>query len=365
MTEKGWFARRFDALRRMARVLSRPVRRAARGGGVAVLVYRGYGSATEIFLIGRVLHEYGGTPSGAAFADLVRRTLQRGVSGAELTARFGSDEARISTDRDGYFRVHLRLERPPPAACCWHTVEVTLEGRKPVVAQGEVFIPPPTCRLVTISDIDDTVVYTGVANKAKMLWRLFMQDPADRVAFPGTAALLNALHRGRTGDEMNPMLYVSRGPWSIYELLDEFFNRHEIPVGPILFLREWGLTLSNPLPRLAKGHKLALIRNMLELYDTLPFILIGDSGQKDPEIYAQVVEEHPGRVEAIYIRDVTRSAERDEGIAELARQVEAAGSTLIVAADSMAMARHAAARGLIAPAFEGEVAEERAEAAST
>jgi len=197
-----------------------------------------------------------------------------------------------------------------------------------------------------------------------MLWRLFMQDPADRVAFPGTAALLNALHRGRTGDEMNPMLYVSRGPWSIYELLDEFFNRHEIPVGPILFLREWGLTLSNPLPRRANGHKLALIRNMLELYDTLPFILIGDSGQKDPEIYAQVVEEHPGRVEAIYIRDVTRSAERDEGIAELARQVEAAGSTLIVAADSMTMARHAAARGLIAPAFEGEVAEERAEASN-
>src|SRR3546814_6066391 len=64
---------------------------------------------------------------------------------------------------------------------------------------------------------------------------------------------------------------------------------------------------------LAKDHKLALIRNMLELYDQFPFVLIGDSGQRDPEIYAQVVREHPGRVAAIYIRDVTRNPERDRG----------------------------------------------------
>ena len=146
-----------------------------------------------------------------------------------------------------------------------------------------------------ISDIDDTVIETGVANKLKMLWNLFMQGPRSRVAFPGIAALLQALHRGASGHEQNPMLYVSRGPWSIHDTLDEFFNLHRIPVGPILFLREWGLTLQRPLPRRAQDHKLELIRNMLALYRHLPFILIGDSGQRDPEIYTQVVREHPGR----------------------------------------------------------------------
>src|SRR3546814_8140010 len=84
---------------------------------------------------------------------------------------------------------------------------------------------------------------------------------------------------------------------------------------------------------------------MLELYDQFPFVLIGDSGQRDPEIYAQVVREHPGRVAAIYIRDVTRNPERDRGIGILAREVAAGGSTLVVAADSLEMARHAAEHG--------------------
>jgi phosphatidate phosphatase APP1 len=198
-----------------------------------------------------------------------------------------------------------------------------------------------------------------------MLWRLFMQGAASRVAFPGMAALLRALHYGRSGAEFNPMLYVSRGPWSIYEVLDEFFNLHRIPVGPLLFLREWGLTLQRPLPRRAEDHKLKLIRNMLALYHDLPFVLIGDSGQHDPEVYAQTVREHPGRVVAIYIRNVSREPERQRAIETLAAEVVAAGSSLLLAADSIAMAEHAALHGLIAPealaAVQGEKQVEQGE----
>src|SRR3546814_8252446 len=56
------------------------------------------------------------------------------------------------------------------------------------------------------------------------------------------------------------------------------------------------LTLHSPLPRRAKDHKLALIRNMLELYDQFPFVLIGDSGQRDPEIRS---EEHTSELQSL------------------------------------------------------------------
>ena len=173
---------------------------------------------------------------------------------------------------------------------------------------------------MVISDIDDTVMHTGVASKAMMLWRLFMQGAESRVAFPGVAAFLRALHAGASGAEHNPMLYVSRAPWTNYEVLDAFFRLHGIPVGPLLFLREWGLTVQSPLPRRGKGHKLELIRNMLALYRDLPFVLVGDSGQRDPEIYAQVVREHPGRVLAVYVRNVSRDPERVRAIEALARR---------------------------------------------
>ena len=161
---------------------------------------------------------------------------------------------------------------------------------------------------MVISDIDDTVMFTGVANKLAMVWRLFVEDAASRVAFPGVAALYRALHAGAGGAEGNPMLYVSRAPWGLYEMLSEFFQRHAIPVGPVLFLREWGLAWTHPLPRRAEDHKQELIAHMLALYADLPFVLIGDSGQHDPEVYAQIVEGHPGRVRAVYIRNADEHA---------------------------------------------------------
>ncbi len=151
------------------------------------------------------------------------------------------------------------------------------------------------------------------------------------------------------------MLYVSRAPWSIYEVLARFFQLHRIPVGPILFLREWGLTLQRPWPRRAIDHKRDLIRGMLDRYEGLPFILVGDSGQHDPEIYARIVEENPGRVLAVYIRDVDPAEARRDEVRRLARRLEEAGSPLILAADSAAMAEHAAREGYIDAEALGEV----------
>ncbi len=240
-------------------------------------------------------------------------------------------------------------------------MELTLQGpeRAGTAMDGKVFVPPASARFVVISDIDDTVMRTGVANKAVMLWRLFVQPARSRIAFPGVAAFYTALHRGASGAELNPMLYVSRAPWSIYDVLEEFFVLHRIPVGPILFLREWGMTVQSPLPRRAKDHKLDLIRDMLALYSDLPFILIGDSGQHDPEIYTRVLRENPGRVLAIYIRNVSRDVERRRAIEALALTVVDARGSLLLAADSLAMAEHAAERGLIAAAALASVVEER------
>jgi phosphatidate phosphatase APP1 len=354
-----------SALRNVLELLVRPVRAAGGRVGLVVRPYRGYGSREEVFLIGRVFRQpafRSGVPAESwrgLLIEIARRLLSWGVADAVLRARFYGTEQQITSDRDGYFRVHMRPAQRPPADQRWHEMELELVQPIGIVTPAEIFLPPSHCRYVVISDIDDTIMETGVANKLKMLWNLFMQGAQSRVAFPGMAALLQALHEGASGREANPMLYVSRGPWSIYEILDEFFHLHRIPIGPIVFLREWGLTLQRPLPRRAQDHKLELIRNMLALYCDLPFVLIGDSGQRDPEIYTQVVREHPGRVLAIYIRNVSRDPARHRAIEDLALEVVEAGSSLLLAADSLAMAEHAAAHGLIAPDAMAEVVEER------
>ncbi|HYH21791.1 MAG TPA: phosphatase domain-containing protein [Azospirillum sp.] len=343
------------AATRILGLAARPVRTAYGRGGVVLQPYRGYGSRREVFLIGRVFRQSaprdgaGRERLAAQLRDIGRRIARRAVAAAPVTARLGGAEQRVETDRDGYFRIHLELTDPPPADRPWNAVDLRLEGEHPVRAEGLVFIPPERCRFVVISDIDDTIMHTGVANKLGMLWRLFVEDAESRLAFPGVAALYRALHDGVSGGQCNPMLYVSRAPWGIYDVLDTFFRMHGVPVGPILFLREWGVSWRSPLPRRAEDHKQALIRNMLDLYRDLPFVLIGDSGQHDPEVYRQIVEENPGRVLAVLIRNVSRGDGRAREVEGLAMAVARAGSTMLLAADSAAMAEQAERLGLVPP----------------
>jgi phosphatidate phosphatase APP1 len=355
MSVDGMFSRWGRAATRILKVIARPVREAQGEHGIVMKANRGYGSQAEIFMIGRVFRQT--RPDRDAredtltnqLRDIGRRISRRAVSGVVVTAEFCGTTQQVTADPDGYFRIHLRPRDRPPSDRVWHDVRLSLDRPLPVRTEGQVFIPPKRCRYVVISDIDDTVVKTGVANKLKMLWRLFVEDAESRSAFPGVAALYRALHAGASGGEANPMLYVSRAPWGIYEVLDEFFTRHAIPVGPILFLREWGVSWTSPLPRKAEDHKCELIRRMLALYHDLPFVLIGDSGQRDPEGYRRIVEENPGRVLAVYIRNVSRRPKRIKEIEELARAVAAAGSSMVLAADSSAIAEHAARLGLIDP----------------
>ena len=96
------------------------------------------------------------------------------------------------------------------------------------------------------------------------------------------------------------MFYVSSSPWNLYDLLSDFFNLQNIPIGPVLFLRDWGLSDQGFLPTRNRSYKLGYIKEIIETFNDLPFILIGDSGQEDPEIYTEVVslypEPHPGRL---------------------------------------------------------------------
>jgi phosphatidate phosphatase APP1 len=357
------FERWTRAADRILRLVARPVRFAQGRDGVVLEPYRGYGSRKEVFLIGRVFwqSERAAGDEGLLLQlrNVRRRLVRRAISGAVVTARFCGAEVRVAADRDGYFRIHLHPRSGPPADSPWHVMDLVLEEPQRVEAHGRIFIPSERCRYVVISDIDDTIMHTGVANKIAMLWRLFVQGPDSRIAFPGVAALYRAFHGGLSGAEANPILYVSRAPWGIYDMLDAFFRLHGIPVGPILFLREWGISWKSPLPRKAEDHKQDLIRNMLALYSDLPFVLIGDSGQHDPEVYRQIVEEHPGRVLAVYIRNVSHDASRIREIEDLAKVVAAAGSSLVPAADSIAMAEHAAKLGLVRSETVEEVAREK------
>ncbi len=332
--------------------------------------YLGFGSADRVFVKGRVLR---GLPLPAAAeeqgtlmnaAAMLQRFESDEVPGARVRIRHPGGEVVATTDEEGYFEAWLHPRPPFPADRLWHPVELELEhpaAAEPHRTRAQVLVPPPDSAFGVISDLDDTVVQTGATSLLRMARTVLFTNARTRLPFPGVAAFYRALQHGARDVPFNPVFYVSSSPWNLHDLLAEFLELRSIPAGPLL-LRDWGISGDETLPTGHAGHKLEAIRRILDLFPALPFILIGDSGQEDPEIYHRVVHDHPDRILAVYIRNVTPRPERVEAIRALAAEVEHAGSALLLGDDTLAAARHAAERGWItAAALEAVAAEGRRE----
>ena len=339
--------RRFDRLRFEAK------RRLGLLDPFEVLPYRGYGTPRELFLKGRVLEERGITRSGQYatvwdnLRNMARRFASDEVPGAHVRASFGDHEVETRADEEGFFDVRLELAEPLTDSAGWHPVELELlhppsPAGGTVRSTGQVLVPTGA-RFAVVSDIDDTVVRSSATNVLKMAWVVLLNNAHTRLPFEGVHAFYESLQRGAEGRDLNPIFYVSSSPWNIYDVLEDFLDVHGVPAGP-LFLKDWSLTVLGK----HKTYKLGIIRRLLSTYPDLPFVLIGDSGEEDPEIYLQTVREHQGRIRAIYIRDVT-SAERDAELHAIAREARSLGTEMVAVADTAAAAEHAASIGLIAP----------------
>ena len=77
-----------------------------------------------------------------------------------------------------------------------------------------------------------------------------------------------------------------------------------------------------------------------------PFIFCGDSGQEDARIYREVVRRHPGRIKAIYIRDV-QVPERAALVGSIIEELGREDVPMLLAADYATAATHAAGLGLM------------------
>ncbi len=323
-----------------------------------IVYYRGFGSPSAVWLKGRVLRERDlSTPSDRdTYWNNLLATYQRFETDEvpNVTVRvdaFGQSHTTV-TDEEGYFELTINPPNDLPPGRVWFPVTYSLDSLtqpttgEPVRKEGYLMISPPFSQFGVISDIDDTVLVTGATSLLQTARLTFLGNAYTRLPFAGVAAFYRALQSGPVTTLFNPIYYVSSSPWNLYDLLVDFFRIQGVPKGPIL-LRDLGLDPSLLSSQSHHTHKLAMIRKVLDVNPQLPFVLIGDSGQQDPEIYAQVVRENPGRIKAIYIRDVSTGQERDEAVNLLIQATRQFDVPMLLVADTVAAAEHAASLGLI------------------
>lgn len=299
---------------------------------LTIHTYRGFGTRSYLFMQGRVLRDksiFRGDDDGPwrNFINTVKRFNSREINDAEIRIQFGDRIFNCITDAEGFYRISANLSPslpPPPAQPpFWQKAQVELlsiPGEQVYVQQPAEVLIPGTATFGIISDIDDTILKTYVTSwlKWRMIYLSILKNALSRQAFRKVGTFYQALRRGGDGQAYNPFFYVSNSPWNLYDMLDEFLDQNKLPRGPIL-LRDFGLPYEDR-PASYRGHKHEQIIQILDLYPNLPFVLIGDSGEKDVDIYQSVVTEYPGRIKAVYIRDV-RSRKRAERVRTILKDI--------------------------------------------
>jgi phosphatidate phosphatase APP1 len=336
---------------------------------IEILAYRGFGNASRAHIYGRALEKRNvsvSSDSDSTFRNLLntfRRADADPIPFARLTLEYANVSTALTADDEGFFSGSVDLAKPLAGDEEWKEYKVSLvepldPGVDTVSGVGGILVPPSTARFGVISDIDDTVIQSRVSNFLQAARTVMLGNARTRLPFPGVAAFYRALRDGASGDEKNPIYFVSSSPWNIYDVITEFMDIQKIPRGPLV-LRDWDIGLEMLAASRHADHKSAVIRDIVQLHPEMQFILIGDTSQQDPEIYRRIVAEFPNRVKAIYIRDVTRTIERSASVKKLADEVLAAGSTLVLAEHTLDAAKHAAEKGWINAGTLPEIGEEK------
>ncbi|MGR3540557.1 MAG: phosphatase domain-containing protein [Hasllibacter sp.] len=281
-------------------------RRVARKGRDAPVIdpYLGYATPDTLVARGRVLTAL---RRGAPEAGQDRLTNLRQMASLFLTSEVegvtvAAGGVSAVTDAEGYF--HLVLPRGE-AAPGWAEVPAAVEragaGAEASAGEGavlKVLVPAPEAELGVISDVDDTMIRTGAYSLAKNLWTSFTGNALTREVFADSLQLMRTLSDGGR----NPVFYVSSSPWNLHAFLEKVFDRAGLPKGP-KFLKDYGISETSLIAESHGGHKGSAIETILAANPDLPFVLIGDTGQHDAQVYLDAARRHAGRIAHVILRE--------------------------------------------------------------
>ena len=320
-----------------------------------VRVYRGFGNDTQLHIDGHVFKRSALARNRYRNIDFVnllavlRLFLVRPYPNVVVKVYCGEQVIETKADSNGYFATTLTLTQPLPPG--WHRVKARAVSQtltpELLIAEGEgkVLIPDLT-PFICISDIDDTFLISHSSTITKRLQVLLTENAHSRRPFDGVVAHYKLLaEAGADTQALNPFFYVSSSEWNLYSYILEFSQKNGLPEGVYRL---------SPLKRLAellrtgrgKHHtKFDRIEQIISLYPTRQFVLLGDDSQQDPVIYARVVAQFPAQIRCVYIRQIyaPNKTRTDEMVATM----EAAGVTCFYFVHSADARRHSVAIGLV------------------
>lgn len=266
-----------------------------------VIGYTGYGNKKSIRIIGRVVlaPRTKDNPMLQAAEDFLARRGWRNfitavVSRRKVNLTIGDQTIPSVTSRGGYIDMWVPN---PGLAPGWHTITLQTISSEPVTTK--VFIVGDDTEFGIITDIDDTVIKTWLPRPLVAAWNSFVLTEDRRQAVPGMAQLF---HKCIAEHPNAPVFYLSTGAWNTYPFLKRFLARHRFPEG-IFIMTDWGPTNTGWF-RSGAAHKHQSLLSLTKIFPNIKWLLLGDDGQHDINLYSGFVAVAGSSVAAIGIREL-------------------------------------------------------------
>jgi len=238
---------------------------------------------------------------------LIFRTLafRGGERNSVLEVRFDGEEAWRSlppTGGDGRVKADFPIKAELAARSAkgsegrpslgFQVRIASIKGRGYNVSERARALLTEPAGVLVVSDIDDTVKITEVFLGKDMIVRnTFLEEfrPVEGMA---------QLYRSWAQDIGVDFAFVSNSPPEFQELLRDFLADSGFPIAPI-HLRPLGGTKEE-----RRSFKQRRIEELLAQFPLRKVVLVGDSGERDPLIYAELLRKYPEQVVKAIIRQV-------------------------------------------------------------
>ncbi len=329
-------------------------------GVPSIIPFRGFGSCEtgEVFITGMLTEDKGlekpeanNSPWNNLLATLKRYSGDQ-IPGAKVEVQFNDNKEILHTEETGLFKTTFQYTPEPDAQTSeWMNYRAILRedltGEDKIFSSiGEILIPGLDADFGVISDIDDTIIVSHSTRILRKLRLLLTRNSRTRKPFPGVEEFYRALHKGEKGKSRNPFFYISSSEWNLYDLIEDFCTFNNFPKG-VFLLREFNSGLVNLWKQGGQNHehKFDKINQIFKSYPAMSFVLVGDNGQHDPEIYSRIAHRFPGRVKAIYIRTIRK--QKDERMLKIMADLESVDVQIVFTPDTINAAQHAQSNKLI------------------
>jgi len=270
-----------------------------------IVVYNAYGNTHHIIIQGRMEKEKSYKKvnrDDSWFKNLFRRLREieaNEIKGKNIFATINQESFQTKGDSEGYFEFDIKTKKAIKSG--YKSIELQIQNN-PDIKRVKATIIGAKPLIGIISDFDDTLIISNVTNKIKLGINTMFKNYQQRKIVPGMVERFNKILAQNPKNSPNALFVLSGSPQQLFKPINSFLNYYNFPKRVLILKKAHGDNKDPLTDQFA--YKTQKIKRLIKLYPNIKWVMFGDSGEKDLEVYRFIKSKYPNKIKEYYIRNI-------------------------------------------------------------